>query len=406
MASIAKRRWKKPDGSTGEVWVVRYRDRKGKQRQETFELKKQADAARRRIENELLDGTHVSARSSVRLEACCHDFLKLQEDRMDQGALTLGSYQNAKTAIDKHIIPRLGRLVMTDVTPLDVEDFYRALVREAKLAPKTARGRVSYLKSVFDFGVKRGYAARNPVVGALDDIGTVKVKPIRVFTREEMRRLLAVADDRKLRRFKRPWAITRLAVHLAAFCGLRYGEIFGLTLGNLDLESRVIHVRHSITPQGVLKGPKTHAGIRDVPLPAHIAELLKEWFTSGGFRRNDLDLVFCRKGGRPMDPASFHETYWRPLLKNAGMMGGERSFHFHALRHFAASNMIASGMPIIDTASLLGHQRFDMTLQVYAHPVVNGRQRAALFDAMAAAMMQPSTALLPSKIAHGVDMSI
>ena len=62
---------------------------------------------------------------------------------------------------------------------------------------------------------------------------------------------------------------------------------------------------------------------------------------------------------------------------------GEGAYHFHALRHFAASAMIESGLPMLDVVSLLGHAKFDMTLQVYAHLIIGGSRRHEAIDGMA-----------------------
>ena len=60
--------------------------------------------------------------------------------------------------------------------------------------------------------------------------------------------------------------------------------------------------------------------------------------------------------------------------------------HFHALRHFAASMMVDHGLPLTEVALLLGHSTFDMTLQVYAHPIAGGNRRSEAMQKIAAAL--------------------
>lgn len=191
---------------------------------------------------------------------------------------------------------------------------------------------------------------------------------------------------------RRNWEMIRLAVHLAAFCGLRYGEIMGLTLPKVNFEHRVIEVRHSITDMDELKAPKTQAGLRDVPLPEHIANMLRGWI-SNHYLPNERALLFRSKmrkhmggGDVLMQSTNFH-TAWRKLLDDAGLRRKGDELHFHALRHFAASFWIMQGLPLTDTASLLGHKKFDITLQVYAHPIVGGHRRTEAFDRMATALL-------------------
>jgi integrase len=125
-------------------------------------------------------------------------------------------------------------------------------------------------------------------------------------------------------------------VHLAVFCGLRYGEIVGLTCSAIDFHRRVIKVRNSLTAWDELKEPKTRSGLRDVPMPSHLWKLLEDWL-SRFYIPNDRILVFRRKSGGTIASRHFFTCHWRPLLARSGLHSESDNFHFHALRHFAAS---------------------------------------------------------------------
>ena len=65
--------------------------------------------------------------------------------------------------------------------------------------------------------------------------------------------------------------------------------------------------------------------------------------------------------------------------------------------------MIEAGTPLPDTAILLGHTSFDMTLQVYTHSVLRPASRHAFVEKMAARMaasQSPGTALLSAPTEH------
>ena len=49
--------------------------------------------------------------------------------------------------------------------------------------------------------------------------------------------------------------------------------------------------------------------------------------------------------------------------------------------------MIELGLPLTDVTSLLGHEKFDMTLQVYAHPIVGGNRRREAFERISSAIV-------------------
>ncbi|WP_175424495.1 hypothetical protein [Azospirillum brasilense] len=60
-----------------------------------------------------------------------------------------------------------------------------------------------------------------------------------------------------------------------------------------------------------------------------------------------------------------------------------------AAGHFAASFMILNGLPVTDVAALLGHRKFDTTLQIYAHPITSGYRRTETVDRMAQTLLLP-----------------
>ncbi len=75
------------------------------------------------------------------------------------------------------------------------------------------------------------------------------------------------------------------------------------------------------------------------------------------------------------------------------------SFHFHALRHFAASMMIHHGLRGPDVAQLLGHSHFDTTLQVYAHSLADETHHHAAFEGIAAQILPAKMAQCATEVA-------
>ena len=159
-----------------------------------------------------------------------------------------------------------------------------------------------------------------------------------------------------------------------------------------NLEARIVRLRHSLTAWDELKGPKTQAGIRDVPLPLHVVALFREWLATF-YRENERGLLFTgRHSSRGASSSNFHEKQWHPLLKRAGLHDAD-PFHFHALRHFAASWWIGNGMPLTDVAKLMGHSKVDMTMQVYAHSLSNNSIRSDMVDRMSRALIEAPVVL-------------
>lgn len=229
---------------------------------------------------------------------------------------------------------------------------------------------------------------REPAEEALAELRGVRRSPIRTFSAEQVGKILAATTRRPFNAQLRSWKKVVCFVHIAAFCGLRFGEICGLTRVNVDLDRRMIRVRHNLTVYDELKGPKTKAGIRDVPMPPHVVDLLRHWIEADALP-NDRGLIFRTSDGGRFASGNFSVRHWRPLLKRAGVLVDDDPYHFHALRHFAASWMIENGLPLTEVARLMGHESYDMTLQVYAHPVGADARRHEVFDRMATVLLPP-----------------
>lgn len=385
MASVRKLDPKDPKSK----WVVEYTDAGGKRRRKTPKtgLKKDAEAIRQKIEREMGDGLHVSSTESVTVEAACEAFLRLQEDRKKEKQIGTGAIANHKNAIDRNIIPRLGRNKFCELKRQDIEDLYRWMIRELTYKPDTARSRLRTFKQVQDFAVRRGWIKHRPVNDGISDIGKTNKENITTFKTDQVLKLLQTLESGRAHWGQaRQFEMTRCLVHVAAFCGLRIGEMGALRVENLDLVGRIIKVRHNRTIWDEIKGPKTKAGIRDVPMPPHVVQLLSDWMSRYHIP-NDLDLVFVTRDATPFSFGNFRAYGWTSLLKRAGLYRKDDPFHFHALRHFASSWMMENRLSLPDIAALLGHSSFDTTLQVYAHSITTPAHRLAAMDQMSAGLL-------------------
>jgi len=158
---------------------------------------------------------------------------------------------------------------------------------------------------------------------------------------------------------------TEPSVLIAAFCGLRLGELLGLTRGDVDL----LHRRLSVTKQlqqvsgggFEVSAPKTAAGIRSVAIPtavvADLAHHLSTWADSeptGAF-------FLGPRGG--LRRATFYKA-WRAALIASGI---RNDIHLHDLRHLA--NTLAAQVPGTTSKDLMvrmGHRSSQAALR-YLH---------------------------------------
>jgi integrase len=188
---------------------------------------------------------------------------------------------------------------------------------------------------------------------------------------EEAQRLVAATRDD---RFGPLWQFD-LAV------ALRRDEIIQLRWSDIDLAARKMIIRASATyafGEVTVKRPK-NGRIRSVELSdLAIAALrmAKVEKAKDELRARDAYLdegyVFADPLGRRLHPKNVTSAFMRTAKRL--QLSTQR---FHALRHTAASWMIASGIDVRTVASVLGHANANITLTVYAH-LVEGQQANAV----------------------------
>ena len=183
----------------------------------------------------------------------------------------------------------------------------------------------------------------------------------------------------------------RVAVTLAAWGGLRQGEVLGLRRGDVNEVTGRIHVERTLPEMhdgSVLLGaPKSAAGTRHVhlPRPAMIAVMahLRDFVEPEA----DAPLLVSQTGG-PLRPRTL-ETAWRLSRIRANLPGTR----FHDLRHFHLTLFATTGATTAELISRAGHSSPRAAL-VYQHPTQD-RDRV-LADALAG-LVAPVQLVVPEE---------
>jgi integrase len=154
-------------------------------------------------------------------------------------------------------------------------------------------------------------------------------------------------------------------VRLAAYTGLRAGEICALRVGRLDLLRGRILVAESVTEvegHGLVFGePKTNER-RSVTLPVFLRDELGAHLA--GRDAGPDDFVFPSSSGGVLRHKMFYKRVFKPAVMAAGL---PTSMRFHDLRHTCASLCIALGAHPKAIQERLGHSSITVTLDRYGH---------------------------------------
>ncbi len=274
----------------------------------------------------------------------------------------------------------IGGKRLRELTTGDVEGLLRQLAirkpakategRAGRRGPlaRSSLARVRFaLGVVLEEAVRRDMIARNVARAARLPKKAAKPVPRRSLTPYDAQALLWAAEDRH--------AGPLVAVML--YCGLRPGEVTGLTWDCVDFRRDELVVRQSrkVHPDGtmVIGATKAHSDrvqrIPDSP-EAPVLSLLREHQVEQKKRRlaakawEDFDLVFPNEIGRPIDPSNLRREI-AGLCEEAGI----DPISPNELRHSAASLLVNAGVPLEEVADFLGHANVRMLAQTYRHRV-------------------------------------
>ncbi len=268
---------------------------------------------------------------------------------------TRASYE---VALRSHVLPRWGDTSVTKITRQDIAEWVAEMVGAGQ-KPDRIRLNMVALRNTLNIAMGANVLHVNPTIGIKrPQSKSHEMHPLTV----EQIEALAEAISRPHGRTERP--DLGLAVRLAAYTGLRAGELWALRRKHLDLDHRTIRVSESMTiTDGTLIASTTKTGTsRAVTWPAFLDEPIAKHLAT---RPDDPNtLVFVSTTETPMRHNNFMAQHFRQALEPAGLPKGIR---FHDLRHTHASLLIAMGAHPKAIQERLGHSSITVTLDIYGH---------------------------------------
>lgn len=213
------------------------------------------------------------------------------------------------------------------------------------------------MAGTFALALRRGIVTRSPVDGLAPS-----ERP-----KQRNRKKIARLDAATLDRLTKAAATERwrAALALAAYAGLRLGELRGLRWEDVDLDAGVVRVRRSLLPDGTAKPPKTEAGERDVPLLPALRRLLVAWKLKAPYSTGGAYVIATADGG-PVAERNLRRAL-EVAKEAAGLDGREDRLSWNSLRHSFGSLLATDlDVPATTLARLTGHTDAGFTLRVYA----------------------------------------
>ncbi|GAA2741487.1 site-specific integrase [Terrabacter aerolatus] len=330
------------------------------------------------------DGSRHNAPETYRTEADAARFLDRMQQELDRGHWQPDARLGQRTLrecceayLEEN--PRVGerwaetcrrnmRLHLEDLLDRPTATITPPVIRawHAK-ALRGAGGRTSisqsyrFIRAVLNVAVQDGAIVRNPC--QIPGAGAQRSAERGIATPSEVAQLIEATTPR-----------LRAAVALAAWCGLRRGEICALRVSDVDLAAGRVTVRRNYVelleaPRKFEKDPKSDAGKRTVTIPPHIRPLLEH------HAREYSGAVYfvADRTGQQVRGNTIYQAFVR-ARHQVGL-----TIAFHDLRHTGQSLAAATGASLVDLKKRLGHSS-TAAAQRYMH-AVEGRD-AQIADAL------------------------
>lgn len=260
--------------------------------------------------------------------------------------LRASTADNYRKQLRLELLPAFGDKRVDEITEGDVNAWHKASM--AKGHPTQTANAYLFLNSVMNEAVEARIIDANPcrVPGA-------KGKPApkheaEALSADELRDYLKAVPEQY-----------RVPLMLAAFCGLRSGEVRGLRVRDVDPVTGRISVRQAVTRiQGeyLLGKPKTKAGVRTVYAPELLREGLAAYVKGRKGARDGL-LFTARDDASPLHA---------DVLRSAHLKGrdaiGRPTLRVHDLRKTAATLAAQQGATVKEIMVMLGHTTAEVAM--------------------------------------------
>lgn len=247
----------------------------------------------------------------------------------DLASRTREEYQRI---IDRALLPAFGDWQLRQISVPAVQAWYRKLDRST---PSQRAHTYGLLRTILKAAEADDLIAKNPA----------RIKSAGQSPRARKRQIASFGQIKTITGAMPPRF--RLMITLGIWTQLRFGEITELRRADIDLDAAEIHITRAVARlkgRKEVKGPKSDAGVRDVPIPPDMIPMIEQHLAEHTRPEPDA-LLFpaSTDGNRHLAPATFQRHYYRARDK-----AGRPDLRFHDMRHTGATMTAWTGASIAE----------------------------------------------------------
>ncbi len=277
------------------------------------------------------------------------------------------TYIRYSEIIRHHIIPRLGKMELREITPLVLQAFVTELLQNGNL--HTGKGlsanSVNGVITVLQNSLKTAHS-----VGILEEYKADRIR--RPKQNEKKIECFSLAEQKRIEEYILSKDKTNhFGILICLYTGLRIGELLALEWSDIDFSKCELTVNKTCY-EGVDRSgkftritdmPKTVSSERTIPFPEQIVPILMK------MKKRSCSTYVISNGREPVRIRSYQMTFQR-LISNLGI--SRRGFH--SLRHTFATRAIECGVDVKTLSEILGHKSPTITLNRYAHSLMDHKK--------------------------------
>jgi integrase len=332
-------------------WQARWRDGAGSARSRAFATRGDASRHLARVRTEIDRGEWFDPDAGRQLlRAYAEEWVASRRVRGRPLAPRTSERYNALLRV--HVLPTLGHLPMSRLDPATIRTWHSGILNAGTPGSATVAKAYRLLHAICNTAVTEQKIPRNPCMIPGASVETNPERPIA--TLDQVYALAETVDER--------W---RALVLLATFCGLRFGELAGLTRSDVDFKLAVVVVRADLDElDGGRLQPgevKSAASRRTVSIPAALLDEVHHHLDTYAQAGTDGP-VFVGPGGGRLRRSNFRKQVWLPATRAVGLEG----LRFHDLRHTGNTLAASTGASTRELMARMGHASSRAAL-IYQH---------------------------------------
>ncbi len=239
-------------------------------------------------------------------------------------------------------------------------EMWKKNINSKNLATSTKNDILKFLKAILNYGSKYHNFNFSSVYNKMTNFTNPNEMPkeMEFYTYDEFKQFIKCETDLKY----------KCLFETLYYCGLRNGEMRGITWDDIDFNKQTIRVNKQIPTRYTSKSwkftsPKTKSSIRALPLAEALFNDLKELYNNVSQHSNFKSTWFVFGEADIPIVADNPNDRQKIICKKAKV----KKIRIHDFRHSCASLLINNGANVAMVAKYLGHTKVEETLNTYTH---------------------------------------